>query len=203
MAYPELEQDGLAEIEIGTDASEIDAVEHQREIRRLHLVGVGQAEVGPSGDREGDLDVGAQVAVPPILAGDDQGLAVFAQPAIAIPGRAADPQVFAEGGARNHCVEEEVPGGAGIIPIEAKSPDQHDVAQVEPVLQEQIPAYGSPQVYITEAGHLEVRHVPVDSIAGELAARPQTIESIDLPVEVGPSQVPLLPIQPEGPGGPA
>ena len=67
----ELEGDGLAEVEVGAehlvgvgDAQvDVDPAQQQAEVRRLHLVRVAEPEVGPVGDRERHLHVGAQVAV--------------------------------------------------------------------------------------------------------------------------------------------
>ena len=76
VAHPELEGDRPAEVDVGAvdvvgvgqvDVS-VDALEHHPEVRRLHLVGVGQPEVGPLGHRERDLDVRAQVVVALVLA---------------------------------------------------------------------------------------------------------------------------------------
>jgi len=63
VSNPELKQDRLPEIQISPRPIEIDAIEHQAEVWRLYLMGVGQTEVRASGHRKRDLNMGTQVSV--------------------------------------------------------------------------------------------------------------------------------------------
>ena len=83
----------------------------------------------------------------------------------------------------------DVSGGSRAVARESyqskrRPPDQDDVAQVEPVFQEHIPADRLLQVYIAEAWSSTSVRVAADIVSGQLAASFTPIVAIDLPVEV-------------------
>ena len=188
VAHAELEGDRLAEVDVGTvdvvgvgqvDVA-VDALEHHPEVRRLHLVGVGEPEVGPLGHRERDLDVRAQVAVALVLAEQIRVVEESVRIGRIVVRMGSDDR------------EAHRPLGPAVIPVVPQTAHQDHVAQVEPILDEDVPADRLLEEDVGEDLVVELVRVVPDIVVGELAAQLHPVVAIELPVEVGLSDPAVL-----------